>query len=180
MRAGIRNLSGRSPACSARARAGARRKCDEWSSVIIQPRVGPRCLPKFHSILFPARLLAGQDTARVTGSREQGESESVINHRETPGGKVEALPIGARDRLSLSCRMIDLAGTFTHAGCRFVELASPQRIEEVPREKHPLSLTPGKPLPDQLLDARLHRAADLPGRTRPNSGMRGYGQQAAD
>jgi hypothetical protein len=46
MRACNRNLSGRSLACTARAR----RKCDEWSSVTIQPRVGPRCLPKFHSI----------------------------------------------------------------------------------------------------------------------------------
>jgi len=45
------------------------------------------------------------------GSRNQGESESAINHRETPGGEVEALPIGARDRLALACRIINLAGT---------------------------------------------------------------------
>src|SRR5262245_47786485 len=66
--------------------------------------------------------------------------------------------------------MIDLAGSFTHAGPRFLKLASPQRVEEVPRKNHSLTLAPGKPLPDQVLDAGLHRVADLPAETAGGQG----------
>jgi len=93
---------------------------------------------------------------------DEGESKSVINHHEAAGGKVDALPIGALDWRPLDCRMIDLAGIFTYARCRFPELASPESVEEVPRENHPLTLTPGKPLRDQVLDAGAHGVADLP------------------
>ena len=41
------------------------------------------------------------------------------------------------------------------------KLASPQRVEHVPREYDALALPVGEALPDQVLDASVHRVADL-------------------
>src|SRR5262249_28303924 len=45
--------------------------------------------------------------------------------------------------------------------CCRVDLPTPQCREKVTRKNHPLSLAPGKPLPDQLLDATIHGFANL-------------------
>ena len=92
---------------------------------------------------------------------DQAESESVVDQCEAAGGQVEALPIGARDRLALPCRMIRQASVRSDARCRSLKLASPQRVEEITCEYDALALPVGEALPDQALDASVYRLADF-------------------
>lgn len=92
---------------------------------------------------------------------DQTESESVVDQCEAAGGQVEALPIDTRDRLALSCRMIRQASVRSDARCHSLKLASPQRVEEITCEYDVLALPVGEALPDQVLDASVHRLAEL-------------------
>src|SRR4051812_1394864 len=93
---------------------------------------------------------------------DQAETEAIIDHREAPGGKIQALAVDARDRLAFHCRMIWQAGVRTAPCCCRLQLASPERVEEIAREDDALTLAPSEPLPDKVLDASVHRDSNLP------------------
>lgn len=93
---------------------------------------------------------------------DQAESEAIIDHRKAAGGKVETPTVGAHDWVALACWMIRKPGVLSDARCCRLKFLAPQGVEQVAHENDALTLAPGEPLPDQVLDASIHGAADLP------------------
>jgi len=149
--------------------------------VISQPMVGPHFLTKLHAILLSHTI---PETWRPRWRSSDGvrgtkvDPSPFIDHRETPGGEVKALPIGARDRLALGCRMIRL-GRHSHsyrlpppraraaAACRGGP-ARKSRVDDVWQAPARTGARCGTP---------LRRAP--PGRSRSSSKTRAHDQQAA-
>jgi hypothetical protein len=116
----------------------------------------------FNSVgLHDSRHLAAKMSLEGRAPWDQAESESVVDQCEAAGGQVQALPIDTRDPLALPCRMIRQAIVRSDARRHSLELASPKRVEEITCEYDALALPVGEALPDQALDASVHRLADL-------------------
>lgn len=92
---------------------------------------------------------------------DEAEPKAVVDHRETPGGERNALPVNAGDVLALLGGPTGQPslGNEAPACCRKLALA--QGVEQVAREQHPLTLPARKTLADQVFGPPIESRADL-------------------
>src|SRR5579885_3117865 len=89
------------------------------------------------------------------------ETEAFVEHREASRGEIEAAAVGARDVLAgigFDGRPSGLGG---EALAQRIELATPQRLDQVAAEADPAALPLGQPLADEMLGAAVKRVANL-------------------
>src|SRR5579885_2114531 len=85
--------------------------------------------------------------------RHELEAEAVVEHREASRGEIEAAAVGARDVLAGGGFDGGLARLGGEALPQRVELATPQRLDQVAAEADPAALLLGQPLTDEMLGA---------------------------
>src|SRR5579885_3215131 len=93
--------------------------------------------------------------------RHELETEAVVEHREPAGSQIEAAAIGARDVFADGGFNGGLARLGLEALPQRVQLAAPQRLDQVTAEADAAALTLGEPLADEMLGAALERVANL-------------------
>src|SRR5581483_9526617 len=89
------------------------------------------------------------------------EAEAVVEHREASRGEIEAAAVGARDVRAGGGFNGGLARLGGEALAQRVELATPQRLDQVAGEADTAALPFGQAFADEMLGAAVERVADL-------------------